>query len=114
VYRVIFTKNNIVVELLGNKKTIETTTKKYVTELKLIKPTYASTSTQLYNTLLKGVKETSITVIPDNYLNYIPFESLQNPATKSFLYIKQPSTIVTVYRFGIYIKYLPAQTKKLL
>ena len=84
VYRVIFTKNNIVVELLGNKKTIETTTKKYVTELKLIKPTYASTSTQLYNTLLKGVKETSITVIPDNYLNYVPFESLQNPATKKF------------------------------
>ena len=84
VYRVIFTKNNIAVELLGNKKTIETTTKKYVTELKLIKPTYASTSTQLYNTLLKGIKESSITVIPDNYLNYIPFESLQNPATKKF------------------------------
>jgi CHAT domain-containing protein len=84
VYRVTFTKGDINVELLGNKKEVEIIAQNYLTALKQIKPNYSATSTQLYTALLKGINTVNATIIPDNYLNYIPFESLQNPTTKQF------------------------------
>lgn len=85
VYSVNFTKNNIHVKLLSTSEKLETISKNYLLALKQIQPSYQQLSNQLYTALSNNIEQKNITIIPDNYLNYLPFESLQNPVTKDFL-----------------------------
>ncbi len=107
VYRVSFTKNNIDVKLLSTTEKLETTSKKYLVALKQIQSNYQQLSNQLYTALSSTIEQKNITIIPDNYLNYLPFESLQNPTTKEF-WVQQANIS---YNYSLSLWYLH-QTNK--
>lgn len=84
-YRIVFTQDNIDVKQLSKIDKTEKLIKEYLAALKNIQPNYKQLSTTLYNQLAANINQKNITIIPDSYLNYLPFESLQSPANNTFL-----------------------------
>lgn len=111
VYRIILSQKNIDVKQLSTIEQTEKITKEYLSALKSIQPNFKQLSTTLYNQLAANILQKNITIIPDNYLNYLPFESLQNPSSKAFLV--QEANINYNYSFSLwYLHQLNNKHKK--
>lgn len=78
------TKGNVSLYQLAENEALKTRVTEYGQELKLIKPGFSKHSAFLHEVLLKNRFKKHVTVIPDNILNYIPFESLYNAREKAF------------------------------
>lgn len=84
VYKAYITHDNIKIAFLGEKLPIEQQVSQFVNTLKKPNKQIGSSSKELYQLLLKNVSSKNLTIIPDNFLNYLPFESLQNPYSNDY------------------------------
>ncbi len=78
------TKGKVSLYQLAENEVLKTRVTEYVQELKMIKPGFSKNAASLYEVLLKHRAKKQVTVIPDNILNYIPFEALYNAREKAF------------------------------
>lgn len=108
VYRAYVTHDNIKITLIGKKMAIEQQVNQFVSILK--KPSYqvGTTAKALFQLLLSDVPAKNLTIIPDNYLNYLPFESLQNPQSNDFFVTQTNIT----YNASIALWYLHNKQKQ--
>lgn len=84
VYKAYITHDNIKITLLGNKIAIEQQVNQFVNALKKPNQAIGPNANALYQLLLNGDLANVLTIIPDHFLNYLPFESLQNPITNKY------------------------------
>lgn len=84
VYKAYITHDNIKITLLGNKIAIEQQVNQFVNALKKPNQAIGPNAKALYQLLLNGDLANVLTIIPDHFLNYLPFESLQNPITNKY------------------------------
>jgi LPXTG-motif cell wall-anchored protein len=108
VYRAYITHDNIKITLIGKKIAIEQQVNQFVSILK--KPSYqiGTTAKALFQLLLSDVPAKNLTIIPDNYLNYLPFESLQSPQSNDFFVMQTNIT----YNASIALWYLHNKQKQ--
>lgn len=84
VYAVSFTNSDIVIKKIANREKVQQQLTDFMSDIKKLQPNYSKTAGQLYTTLFPFELQKNLTIIPDSYLNYLPFESLFNPKTKQF------------------------------
>ncbi|HLP63255.1 CHAT domain-containing tetratricopeptide repeat protein [Flavobacterium sp.] len=82
VYAFVLNQDDIQLRYLCPTKTARTLTQNHLKNIRLIDQNYVQSATKLHETLLQPILEkhptTSLIVIPEDFLNYISFESLQN------------------------------------
>ena len=84
VYAVSITNNDIVVKNIGSNSQLQQQLNNLIFDVKHLKPNYKKSTTTLYTILLPFNLQKNLTLIPDSYLNYLPFEVLMNPKTKQY------------------------------
>lgn len=85
VYRVRYSNKNIIVDKIGKVETINTLIASYTSKIKQIATDYIAESNKLYQQLIPQDVKQRVTFIPSDYINYLPFGSLQQPITKQLL-----------------------------
>lgn len=85
VYGVMFSNNSIEIKKIGAKKIIKEQVKKYSKETYNIQSNYKKDSNALYTVLMPFTFKKTITIIPDGFLNYLPFETLYNYKKKAYV-----------------------------
>lgn len=101
-FRVLITHDDIDIQQLGTVKELAKKVNAYNTLIKKPNSNWKPLSAALYEQLVKGVQPQQITIIPDNFLNYLSFESLYNAASKQFLVSNFPVT----YNYSLSLWYL--------
>lgn len=84
VYAVSFTNSDITIKKLANREKTQKQLTYFMSEIKKLQPNYPKNAAQLYTTLFPFTLQKNLTIIPDSFLNYLPFESLFNPKTNQF------------------------------
>jgi CHAT domain-containing protein len=108
VYKAYITHDHICIALLGNKIDIEQQVNQFVNALKKPNQAIGTNAKALYQLLLKGDLTKVLTIIPDHFLNYLPFESLQNPNTNQYFVSQSNLT----YNASIALWYLHNKQKQ--
>lgn len=108
VYKAYITHDNIKITLLGKKLAIEQQVNQFVKALKKPSNQVGTTGKALFQLLLNDVSAKNLTIIPDNYLNYLPFESLQNPQSNDYFIMQANIT----YNASIALWYLHNKQKQ--
>lgn len=85
VYAIMFSNNSIEIKKIGDKKTIENQVKKYSKEIHTIQTNFKKNSNTLYTLLMPFTFKKTITIIPDSFLNYLPFETLYNYKKEAYV-----------------------------
>jgi CHAT domain-containing protein len=85
VYAVLLTQKSIEIKKIGDKKTIEKQIKNYLSGTLKIQSNYKKEASKLYSLLIPFTLNKQITIIPDNFLNYLPFETLIQPKTQKYV-----------------------------
>lgn len=84
-YSVLIYKDDIIINKIGESADLEKKVAFLIDKTKDIQSDFKSSTTDLYSILLPSNLENRITIIPDDILNYVPFESLYNKNSKEFL-----------------------------
>lgn len=85
VFCIEITKNDIEINKFNDKKAIEDLVKSNLASNKIIQNNYKNQLSQLYKALIPELNSKKIVVVPDNFLNYVAFESLFNEKNSRFL-----------------------------
>ena len=85
IYSVLISKNAIEIKNIGDKKEIKNSVNKYVSGIKNIETAISKKFSYLSSILLPSDLKKSISIIPDGFLNYLPFESLPLKNTPKFM-----------------------------
>lgn len=85
VYAVMLTKNNIEIKKIGDKILIENQIKNYLKKTHNLQSNYKKDAQYLYSVLIPFYLKEKITIIPDSFLNYLPFETLFNSKTQKYV-----------------------------
>ncbi len=78
-------KNDIQIKKINQKEKWENRVTTYINQIKKISPEVSSKKENLFENLMPLDLKKSITIIPDGFLNYLPFETLFNAKTKKYL-----------------------------
>ncbi len=78
VYRLIITKNNIDITLIGDIEAVQVEVKDYLSKIKNPSKSYNQNSKKLFQLLCEGIHEKHLNIIPQSFVNYLPFETLLN------------------------------------
>lgn len=82
VYRVRYSNKNIEIDFVGKVEPINNLITNYVTKIKQISTNYITESNTLYLQLIPQDVKKRVTIIPSDFINYLPFGSLHQPKTK--------------------------------
>ena len=85
IYALLLTKNNIEIKKIGDKKTIENKIKNYLSQTNNAQSNFKKDSNNLYAVLMPFKLKNKITIIPDSFLNYLPFETLFDAKTQKYV-----------------------------
>ncbi len=85
IYVAVFTDATIEIRKLGNKKVIEDQVKSYIKEIKNLHSNFKKNSDAMYALLIPVTLKKIITIIPDSFLNYLPFEALYNSKKRDYV-----------------------------
>lgn len=85
IYATILTQNSIEIKKIGDRKFIENQVKNYLKQTQKLQSNSKKNAANLYSVLMPFQLKKKITVIPDNFLNYLPFETLINPKDGKYL-----------------------------
>ena len=85
VYRVLISKSKIEIEKIGDRAILENQINAYVENIKKLQSNTQKEAQNLYAKLIPHLLQKSITIIPDSFINYLPFEALFNQQTKKYL-----------------------------
>lgn len=85
VYLTAIERSRLTTTRLGTVAVIKPLVLRYAEELRGLTPNYTALADSLRQLLLGPVHGAFTTVIPDNFLNYLPFESLYDAASERFI-----------------------------
>lgn len=85
IYVVSLSKNDIQIQKINQKEKWENLVNSFIGQLKKINLEANSKKENLYKNLVPFELKKSIIIIPDGFLNYLPFETLFNTKTKKYL-----------------------------
>lgn len=85
IYVVSLSKNDIQIQKINQKEKWENIVNSFIGQLKKINLEANSKKENLYKNLVPFELKKSIIIIPDGFLNYLPFETLFNTKTKKYL-----------------------------
>jgi len=85
IYSVLISKNNIEIRNIGDEKDLKNSVNKYLKGIKNLETDIANKYSYLSSILLPFELKKSITMIPDGFLNYLPFEALTIKNTRKFM-----------------------------
>lgn len=78
VYRLIITKNNIDITLIGDIEAVQVEVQDYLSKIKNPSKHYNQKSKKLFQMLCEDIHEKHLNIIPQSFMNYLPFETLLN------------------------------------
>ena len=78
-------KNNIQIKKINQKEKWSDSVTTYINQIKKISPEVSAKKENLFENLIPFTLKKSITIIPDGFLNYLPFETLYDANTKKYL-----------------------------
>lgn len=84
VYRLLIEKNKIAINVVGEVKDIEKTVITYLNDLKNPASNYKAGAKILYNLLCENIGSKKVNIIPQNFICYLPFETLINAQGKNW------------------------------
>jgi len=84
-YAVLISKESIGITKIAQTDELEEKVLAFIGKTKDLQSDFRSGTNELYSMLLPGAIGSRITLIPDNVLNYLPFESLYNSDSREFL-----------------------------
>lgn len=85
IYSILISKNAIEIKNIGEKKELKNSVNKYVQGIKNIENAISKKFSYLSSILLPSGLKKSLIVIPDGFLNYLPFETLILKNTNKFM-----------------------------
>ncbi|MEZ5037544.1 MAG: CHAT domain-containing tetratricopeptide repeat protein [Chitinophagales bacterium] len=85
VYSILISENSIEVNKIGNIDNIKKMVVNYIQKIKNIDADYQEDSKQLYNLFCENIIAKNLYIIPQNFLNYLPFETLLNNKQKPLI-----------------------------
>lgn len=85
IYALIFSNNSIEIKKIGKKTKIEKLVKNYIQQVKNIQTNFKKESDSLYSFLIPFPLKKRVTILPESFLNYIPFEALYNNQNKGYV-----------------------------
>ncbi len=88
VYLLILTKSNTQLRRLAKVSDLKSTLEAFLNSTKNITNQYQSNAMTLSRRLGLQTTTTKISIIPDGFINYLPFEALIEPQTKQFVVLK--------------------------
>lgn len=108
-FRVLITHTDIVIQQLGTVKELAKKVNDYNALIKKPNSNWKPLSGELYQRLLKGIEPKQLTIIPDNFLNYLSFESLYNTESKQFLI----NSFSVTYNYSLSLWYLHQKNRNI-
>jgi CHAT domain-containing protein len=85
VYAVHISPNNIEIKNLGTIDLLKTKMESFLEKTKAINADFRVVAKDLYKSLEFNVSTPKVTIIPDGFLSYLPFEALISPKTNDFV-----------------------------
>ncbi len=85
IYRIRMTRHSVDLDRLANSRRIQSSLLEFVKEVGEVKLNYKTNGKKLARLLLPEKLSAQVTIISDNFLNYLPFEALTDPVSGKFL-----------------------------
>ncbi len=101
VYLIVISKNSLDVKKLSKITYLQPLSEMYVTALRNIEANHVIQGDKLYTALIPNSKQNKITIIPENFLNYIPYESLKQ--MKKGIFFGTEKTITYDYSLSLWL-----------
>ncbi len=88
IYRLLIAPDHLVVENLGKAAVIEKEVKKYLAALEYPASDYREGAKNLFHLLCEDIPANQVSIIPQGFINYLPFETLINEKNKNWIVAK--------------------------
>ncbi len=85
IFSVLIGKDSIGLKGIKRGPVLEQQLERFIEQTKLVASDFKQNASNLYPLLLPSSLKRHITIIPDNFLNYVPFETLYDRRTKQYL-----------------------------
>lgn len=85
IYRLVIEKSNISISVVGEVEDVEKIMLKYLNDLKNPASDYKLGAKSLYQLLCKNITTPKVNIIPQNFICYLPFETLINEEEKNWI-----------------------------
>ena len=85
IYRLVIEKNKMAISTVGEVKDVEKIAVKYLADLKNPTSNYKAGAKSLYDLLCKGISSDKINIIAQNFICYLPFETLKDEKGQNWI-----------------------------